>query len=65
MQAAVKDMIAIVEGENKTLSQLVVVLVDAKIVEQFLAIQLRETTHRCKVTRECPTLLILRLLESL
>ena len=44
-QAAVKDMIAIVEGENKTLSQLVVVLVDAKIAEQLLAIQLRETTH--------------------
>ena len=44
-QAAVKDMIAIVEGEDKTLSQLVVVLVDAKIVEQLLAIQLRETTH--------------------
>ena len=44
-QAAVKDMIAIVEGGDKTLSQLVVVLVDAKIVEQLIAIQLRETTH--------------------
>ena len=44
-QAAVKDTIAIVEGENKTLSQLVVVLVDTKVVEQLLTIQLRETTH--------------------
>ena len=44
-QAAVKDVIAIVEDENKTLSQLVVFLVDAKIVEQLLAVQLRETTH--------------------
>ena len=44
-QAAVKDAIAIIEGENKTLSQLVVVLVDAKVIEQLLAIQLRETTH--------------------
>ena len=40
-QAAVKDMIAVVEGEDKTLSQLVVVLVDAKIVEQFLAVRTR------------------------
>ena len=44
-QAAVKDTIAIIEGKNKTLSQLVVVLVDAKVIEQLLTIQLRETTY--------------------
>ena len=56
-QAAVKDMIAIVEGEDKTLSQLVVVLVNAKIVEQLLAIQLRETTHNeLKVLANVPKL---------
>ena len=44
-QAAVKDTIAIVEGENKTLSQLVIVLVDMKVVKQLIAIQLREATH--------------------
>ena len=44
-QAAVKDVVAIFQSENKSLSQLVVVLVHAKIVEQLLAVQLRETTN--------------------
>ena len=44
-QATVKDCFTALKDENKTLPQLVVVLVDAKIVEQLLAVQLRKTTH--------------------
>ena len=44
-QAAVKDVVAILQSERAALSQLVVVLVDAKIVEELLAVQLRETIH--------------------
>ena len=39
-QAAVKDVVAILKSENKSLSQLVVFLVDAEIVESVLAVQL-------------------------